>query len=174
MPKINKVVNLVQSAGKSLIWIALGLFISVIFSSFSVKEPQVDTATIERQVLRYSNDFRKSVRHNQLTRQKKLDEIARKHAQDMAYGRRRFSHNGFNSRFKEAGRDIRGAYSFAENLYTSTNYSSEEVAQSAVKGWKTSKGHLRNLKGSFDYTGIGVVRNRKGDYYVVQVYMKVD
>ena len=40
----------------------------------------------------------------------------------------------------------------------------------ALKGWINSPGHHKNLKGQWSRCGIGIARNRRGEFYVTQVY----
>jgi uncharacterized protein YkwD len=42
----------------------------------------------------------------------------------------------------------------------------------AVEGWIDSPGHHANIKGNFDLTGIGVVKNEQGEYYLTQLFVK--
>ncbi|MEL6133180.1 MAG: CAP domain-containing protein [Bacteroidota bacterium] len=170
MPKINKVANLGQSAWKSVGYVLVMVTLGLGISSFDLLQPSVDTSTIEREVLKRTNAYRKSIRVNKLKRDERLDRIARKHAVDMAFGRRPFSHEGFKGRLKAAGKGLDRPYHFAENLYTCT-YSSGFVAEIATRSWIKSPGHHRNLKGNFEYTGIGVAKARNGDHYVVQVFL---
>ena len=170
MPKINKVVNLGQSASKSVVSTLLILFLGGWMTGFYMPTPPIDTKAIEWQVLKQTNDYRRSIRLKKLKRVPNLDGIARRHAEDMASKRKPFSHAGFKQRLKAAGKGLGRAYHFAENLYTCT-YSSGFVAEIATRSWIDSPGHHRNLKGDFEYTGIGVARARNGEHFVVQVFL---
>jgi uncharacterized protein YkwD len=61
--------------------------------------------------------------------------------------------------------------SAAENVAYNTGYSNP--ANEAVVGWLKSPGHLRNLQGKYNLTGVGVAANENGDVYLTQIFLNV-
>jgi uncharacterized protein YkwD len=41
-----------------------------------------------------------------------------------------------------------------------------------VQGWLNSPGHLKNIQGDFDLTGIGVVKTAQNRYYFTQLFIR--
>jgi uncharacterized protein YkwD len=79
------------------------------------------------------------------------------------------SHHGFSARLKEIGKRIpyRAA---AENVASNGGY--KNPGQEAVEGWKRSPEHRKNMLGDYSVTGIGAARNKKGDYFFTQIFLK--
>ena len=48
-----------------------------------------------------------------------------------------------------------------------------EVAQSAVRIWLHSPHHLENIRGDFNYSGMGIWRNDQGMIYFTQIFVKI-
>jgi len=116
-------------------------------------------------VLKYTNEFRKSKRLADLTMRNDLNAIARSHSEDMASGRRSFGHGGFNERAKKIQK-IYNSFTVAENvIYGASN------AKEAVKLWKKSSGHRQNMLGNYKYIGIGTARNKHGVIYYTQIFV---
>jgi uncharacterized protein YkwD len=45
-------------------------------------------------------------------------------------------------------------------------------ASEVVEGWLHSPEPLKNIKGDFELTGIGVAKKEKGRYYFTQILLK--
>ena len=86
----------------------------------------------------------------------------------MATGRVAFSHVGFDGRAAEISKSI-PYRTFAENV--AMNYGLRTPGATAVSGWLQSPGYRRNIEGSFDLTGIGIVRSEDGTYFFTQLFM---
>ena len=116
-------------------------------------------------VLKYTNEFRKSKRLTALKMRSDLNAIARSHSEDMASGRRSFGHGGFNQRTKKIQK-IFNSCTVAENvIYGASN------AKEAVGLWKKSSGHRQNMLGNYKYIGIGTARNKNGVIYYTQIFV---
>ena len=118
-------------------------------------------------VLKYTNQFRKSKGLPSLEMRNDLNAIARKHSEDMASGRRSFGHNGLNERVVKVKRIIQPYHSIAENIAYGA-----KTGKEAVSIWKNSSGHRKNLLGNYKYIGIGTARNRRGVIYYTQIFVK--
>ena len=121
---------------------------------------------MEGEILTLVNRHRSQRGLRPLANDPRVAEIARRHSAAMS-GRRGIDHDGFDSRAAEIGRflPLRG---MAENVALDSR---PDPARSAVKGWLGSPGHLQNIEGDFDVTGIGVVRGADGVNYFTQIFV---
>ena len=118
-------------------------------------------------ILKHTNQFRKSRGLSPLEMKNELNAIARKHCEDMASGRRSFGHGGLNERAVKVKKIIKPYHSIAENVaYGATS------GKEAVSTWKNSSVHRKNLLGNYKYIGIGTARNRRGIIYYTQIFVK--
>lgn len=137
----------------------LSLF-PLLFSFFS------NAQSIREDVLKYTNEFRRSKGLPALEMKDGLNKLAQEHSSNMARGKTGFGHDGFQQRQQAAHKFLPSVNAFAENVaYGAT--SGKEV----VGGWKRSSGHRRNMLGKYKYIGIGVARDKKGTLYYTQVFV---
>lgn len=116
-------------------------------------------------VLKHTNEFRKSKGLAALKMRSDLNAIARSHSEDMASGRRSFGHGGFKERTKKIQK-IFNSSTVAENvIYGASN------AKEAIRLWKKSSGHRQNMLGNYKYIGIGTARNKRGVIYYTQIFV---
>lgn len=120
---------------------------------------------LDNDVLKYTNQFRKSKGLSPLTDKKDLDAIARRHSEDMAEGKTEFGHGGFDQRFALARKSLKGITTFAENVAVGVT-----TGKAVVGMWEGSPGHRQNMLGNFRYIGIGTARNRRGVIYYTEVF----
>ncbi|MBD2729419.1 CAP domain-containing protein [Nostoc sp. FACHB-892] len=126
-----------------------------------------NNAAVEQSVFNQINNYRVSQGLPALTRNSAIDNQARIHSQNMANGKVSFGHTGFSQRVKAIGISYSSA---AENVAYNQGYS--DPATQAVQGWLKSPGHLANIKGNFEKTGIGVASNSKGEIYFTQIFLR--
>jgi len=128
-----------------------------------------DLKTLERSVYQKINQYRQSRNLPPLAWDAKITQISRVHSEAMASGQVPVSHQGFDKRVKEIGQSLpyRGA---AENVAYNQGY--PDPGQQAVQGWLDSPGHLKNIEGDFDLTGIGITKNAQNEYYFTQIFIK--
>ncbi|MEH2437052.1 MAG: CAP domain-containing protein [Nostoc sp.] len=127
----------------------------------------INTVALEQSIFNKINDYRASQGLVKLTSNSDIDNQARIHSQNMANGKVPFGHTGFSERIKAIG--IR--YSSAgENVAYNQGYS--DPAKTAVEGWLKSPGHLANIRGNFNKTGIGVASNSRGEIYFTQIFLR--
>ena len=118
-------------------------------------------------VLKYTNQFRSTRKLPALENRKDLNEIARKHSEDMAKGRRRFGHAGLKQRQSQIQKLFKSYSGMAENVaYGASN------GKEAFNIWKNSSGHRKNMLGNYKYIGIGTARNRRGRIYYTQIFVR--
>ncbi len=124
-------------------------------------------AELEKAVNQQINQYRASKKLPPLTVDARISQIARIHSENMASGKVKFSHDGFEGRAKA----ITVPYqSFAENVAYNMGFS--DPVRNAVDGWIKSEGHRKNMEGQFNLTGIGIAKNAKGEYYFTQLFVR--
>ena len=63
-----------------------------------------------------------------------------------------------------------GVWGAGENvLYTSDL---DDVARNAVQMWLHSPHHLKNIRGDYNYSGLGVWQDKDGTIYFTQIFVK--
>jgi uncharacterized protein YkwD len=136
-------------------------------SSQTETASSIDRSTsLEASVFEQINQYRFAHHLPKLTLNANIIHQARIHSQDMADGNVPFSHQGFEQRVKATSLTYSSA---AENVAFNTGYSNP--ANQAVIGWLNSPGHLRNIRGHYNLTGIGVATNDKGEVYLTQIFL---
>ena len=124
-------------------------------------------ADLEKAVNQQINQYRASKKLPPLSVDPRISQIARIHSENMASGKVKFSHDGFEGRAKA----ITVPYqSVAENVAYNMGFS--DPVRNAVDGWIKSDGHRKNIESQFNLTGIGIAKNAKGEYYFTQLFVR--
>jgi uncharacterized protein YkwD len=129
--------------------------------------PVTEIAALELSVHQKINAYRASRSLPALALNATISNVARSHSQNMASGSMPFGHQGFDARVQT----LSGTFtlrSAGENVAYNQGYS--DPAAAAVNGWLTSPGHLNNIVGSYNLTGIGVARKSNGEYFFTQIF----
>ena len=122
---------------------------------------------LEKAVNQEINKYRAPKKLPPLSVDPRITQIARIHSENMAKGKVRFSHDGFEGRAKAITIPYQ---SVAENVAYNMGYS--DPVRKAVDGWIKSEGHRKNMEGQFNLTGIGIAKNAKGEYYFTQLFVR--
>ncbi|MCF4967067.1 CAP domain-containing protein [Nostoc sp. CMAA1605] len=125
------------------------------------------TTALEKSVFEQINRYRVSRKLPRLTLNANITRQARIHSRNMARGKAPFSHEGFERRVYALPLRYKSA---AENLAFNRGYN--DPANQAVVGWLESPGHLKNIQGNYNLTGIGVATNQKGEVYLTQIFLR--
>ena len=143
-------------------------FIFLIISLLSFTTGKPITGDLAEDVLKYTNQFRKSKGLKALEMRDDLNAIARKHSENMASGRCSFGHSGYDLRVSKVKKTIKPCDgNIAENVaYGASN------GKEAIDIWKNSSGHRKNMLGNYRYIGIGTARNKKGVIYYTQIFVR--
>ena len=126
---------------------------------------------LEDGVDRRVNEHRTETGRSPLRRHAGLDAIARRHSRGMASGKVALGHAGFAERQAEAQRLVALSL-FAENVSEHPKAKLDAVPEQAVSMWLESRGHRKNLEGSFELTGIGAASNGEGSVFITQIFVK--
>jgi uncharacterized protein YkwD len=119
------------------------------------------------EVLKYTNQFRKSKHLQALEMREDMNAIARKHSEDMAKGKCGFGHAGYHQRELQVQKVIKMEYGMAENVaYGAT------TGKQVVSMWKGSSGHRKNMLGNYKYVGIGTARDKRGAIYYTEIFAR--
>ena len=125
---------------------------------------------IAKEVHTLVNNYRRAQGLDALIVRPELNAIASRHTEDMAAGRVAFSHEGFDERVDAVRKYAKVPYRVAENLYATYPHQTR-IARDALRDWLKSPGHKENIHGRWRYTGISVVKNGKGEYYITQLFV---
>jgi uncharacterized protein YkwD len=126
------------------------------------------TTTMETAVFNQINTYRASQKLPALKLNAAITTQARNHSATQA-STKRMSHDGFQARVNAIGTTVPWSGA-AENVAYNFGYS--DPATVAVNGWIKSPGHLANIKGNYNLTGIGVARNAQGQVYFTQIFIR--
>ena len=114
------------------------------------------------------NEYRQSRNLPPLVADPAILAQAKAHSEEMARSGN-MNHDGFARRADLVSQTI--VYrSVAENVAFNGGHGQPDRV--AVQGWIASPGHQRNMLGQYDLTGIGVVKNAKGEYYFTQIFIR--
>jgi uncharacterized protein YkwD len=130
-------------------------------AALSIKSDQM-----ESDILKYVNEDRSGLGLGPLVMNSMESSLAYKHSLDMADGKVKFGHDGFNSRAKSIQK-LLGSVEIGENVA-----SGSMTAREVVDGWLLSPGHKRNIEGNFTTTGIGYATDKKGIVYFTQIFSR--
>jgi uncharacterized protein YkwD len=119
------------------------------------------------EVLKYTNQFRRSKGKPALEMREDLNAIARKHSEDMAKGKCSFGHAGYHQRELQVQKTIKLEYGMAENVAYGAS-----TAKQVVSMWKGSSGHRKNMLGNYKYIGIGTARDKRGAIYYTEIFVR--
>lgn len=140
---------------------------SVISLLFFPSSSVPSTKGLIEDVLKYTNQFRKSKGLPALEMRKDLNAVARSHSEDMASGRKSFGHGGYNQRELQVKKIIKPYEGMAENVAYGARTGKE-----AFEIWKNSSGHRKNMLGNYKYIGIGTAQNKRGVIYYTQIFVR--
>jgi len=147
---------------------SLTVFIFLIISLLSFTPERSLTDRLTEDVLKYTNQFRKSKGLKAVEIREDLNAIARKHSDDMASGRCSFGHGGYDLRVSKIKKTIKPCDgSIGENVAFGASNGKE-----AVDVWKNSSAHRKNMLGDYKYIGIGTARNKNGVIYYTQIFVR--
>jgi uncharacterized protein YkwD len=132
-----------------------------------VSRPSQGDAALERQIHELVNRYRKERGLKALTIDARISEQARRHSVAMATGRAPLGHQGFEDRIR-ALRQVMTVGLSAENAGMQGGYATP--AERMVADWLASGAHRVNIEGQYDFTGIGVARDRAGRIYFTQIF----
>jgi uncharacterized protein YkwD len=97
---------------------------------------------------------------------------ARGHSHEMASGDVDFGHDGFSERVDRLKLSLAGFRGAGENVLMTSDL--HDVAQEAVTIWLHSPHHLKNIRGDYNYSAVGVWQAKDGSLYFTQIFIKAE
>jgi uncharacterized protein YkwD len=127
--------------------------------------------TLEKETFLLINQYRKEQQLPVLAWDDTIARVARSHSNDMATGKVDFGHDGFSQRVDQLKTALTGLRGAGENVLRTDDPS--ELAARAVDLWLKSPHHLENIRGDFNYSGLGIWQGDKGVIYFTQIFVKI-
>ncbi len=125
-----------------------------------------DMVTMQKEILYYVNQHRKSMGLNGLVLITEATAQALQHSTDMADGKTAFGHDGFDERIDNISKKTGLCTASAENVARG-----QLTAKEMVDMWLKSPGHKRNIEGNYTLTGIGAFRSADGEIFCTQIFL---
>jgi len=125
---------------------------------------------LEQETFFLVNQYRKTSNLPLLAWDGAIAQVARAHSKDMATGEVDFGHDGFGDRVSRLKTVMTGLQGAGENVLMTTDL--DQVARNAVALWLRSPHHLKNIRGDYNYSGLGVWRDKDGAIYFTQIFVK--
>ena len=102
-----------------------------------------------------------------------IADMARGHSRDMATGAVVFGHGGFSDRMHELRGLFVGMRGGAENVFESDDRKPNGFRWLCKDGC-TVPPHLENIRGDYQYSGLGLWRSADGSYYFTQIFVRIE
>jgi len=135
---------------------------------FATAQKKDDYKSMAADVLRYVNKHRAKMGLQPLVMKDALSKQAEEHSSNMATGKAAFSHDGMGDRLDRACKEMKeNEAAGAENIAAG-----QSTAEGVVADWLTSKGHKANIEGSYTETGIGIAKDKYGQLYFTQLFLR--
>jgi uncharacterized protein YkwD len=141
------------------------IFVKVDPNSILSLDDQI-AAKLQVDIVELVNQHRATLGLNPLTISNVVAEQSTIHSMNMAKGKTRFSHDGFDKRVDAIIKQI-GGVGFAENVAFG-----QTTAESVVDGWLNSPGHRKNIEGDFTHIGVGIAQAKDRSIYYTQIFAK--
>jgi uncharacterized protein YkwD len=127
---------------------------------------------VEQETFSLINRYRESCKLPPLAWDGAIAKAARAHSKDMATGDADFGHDGFGDRVSGLKIVMIGLRGASENVLMTDNL--DQVARNAVALWLRSPHHLENIRGNYNYSGLGVWQDKNGAIYFTQIFVKIE
>ncbi len=127
---------------------------------------------LEQQTFALVNQYRLAHHFPPLRWDGTIAKVARGHSQDMASGEVDFGHGGFMQRVSVLKTELIGLHGAGENVLRTNDPGN--VAATAVNLWLHSPHHLANIRGDFNYSGMGIWVDDQGMIYFTQIFVKTE
>jgi uncharacterized protein YkwD len=126
---------------------------------------------VEKESFLLVNEYRKENDFPPLSWDDEIAKTARAHSKDMATGDSDFGHDGFQDRINHLKETRPGIWGAGENVLFSSDLT--DIARHAVQMWLHSPHHLKNIRGDYNYSGLGVWQDKNGTIYFTQIFVKI-
>ncbi len=144
-------------------------FIIIVGSTHGAVPSGWKSENLEEEVYRLVNQHRSQQGLPGLKWNEMISKEARNHSRNMAFGKIKLSHEGFDDRIARIRKKI-DLSKGAENV--ALNQGAKDPPEEAIQTWLNSPGHRANIEGEYDMTGVGIAKNKEGRYYFTQIFIK--
>ncbi len=151
----------------AFVFLGLSALRAQTIASISAPDFQRD---LEKQTFKLINQYRDHEGMPPLKWNDGIAGIARAHSHDMATGDADFGHSGFSDRVDQMKSLLAGFEGAGENVLYTTQL--DEAAERAVQMWLHSPHHLKNIRGDYTFSGVGVWQSKDGAIYFTQLFLK--
>ncbi|MEO6314731.1 MAG: CAP domain-containing protein [Chitinophagaceae bacterium] len=135
--------------------------------SAAYREKVVSTATMSADIINGVNAYRATKGLPALRLMALAASEAARHSTNMAAKRIPFGHSGFNERAVAIANEMSGTSSTGENIAFG-----KMTWRQVIDAWLKSPDHKANIEGAFNYTGVGVAKDKRGIVYYTQIFIK--
>ena len=125
---------------------------------------------LEKETFDLVNGYRKDHKLPPFEWSAAIAKVSRGHSRNMASGETDFGHDGFNKRVDVLKVKLPGLRGAGENVLR-TNHP-DGLAKLALQSWLGSPHHLKNIRGDFNLSGLGVWVDDEGMVYFTQIFIK--
>jgi uncharacterized protein YkwD len=155
---------------------AIAVFALALFAAIGLGPTRAETGrengtALEQETFSLINQYRHANHLPALIWQGEIATVARVHSKDMATGDVDFGHDGFSGRISHLRSVMQGLQGAGENVLMTDN--PDQVARKAVELWLRSPHHLENIRGNYNYSGLGIWTNKDGAIYFTQIFVKI-
>ena len=130
----------------------------------------VEYTDLEAAVLLAVNEHRATAGLAPQSSHPEIVALARRHSLAMARGEVVFGHEGMSARMDVIVSQM-AISSMAENVSRHTREATR-VPAAALRVWRESEVHRKNMEGPHDLTGIGAARSADGTFYLTQIFVR--
>jgi uncharacterized protein YkwD len=155
------------------LFLLITFFLSTAFSvAMAQQTPGADYRSgVERETFFLVNHYRENNGLSPLAWDGEIARVARAHSKDMATGEVDFGHDGFRERVSRLKTVMTGLQGAGENIFMTSSL--DQVARNALATWLRSPHHLQNIRGDYNYSGLGVWQDKEGAIYFTQIFVKI-
>lgn len=137
----------------------------------STPAPATDyRSSVEQETFGLINQYRRDNKMPPLRWDAEIARVARVHSRDMAMKEVGFGHDGFDGRVDKLKSIKVGFGGAGENVLRTDD--PDQLAQRAVALWLKSPAHLHNIRGDYNYSGLGIWIDKDGGIYFTQLFFK--
>ena len=148
--------------------VVLAFLLSGCAGSESTVQNDPELARLERAMVNAVNRYRILKGLNPLMADERVAGQARLHSRNMAADNVPLAHDGADERTVKIGEMIQWK-SISENVAFSTQR--EDLIDFVLDRWIESPGHLKNIEGEYNMTGIGLALSPDGRYFFTQIFV---
>lgn len=136
-------------------------------STAAYRERFISTVNMNADIINEVNEYRKSRGLAPMHLLAIAAAEAARHSSDMALKKVPFGHAGFKQRAIAIANELNGTSSTGENVAYG-----KMTSRQVIEAWLKSPEHKANIEGAFNYTGVGVAKDRRGVIYYTQLFVQ--